>query len=101
MKCELFAVKDVKAGRFLPPNIFPARAVALRAYATAIADKSNPTLLSQYPEDVQIFVVGSFDDETGILQVKNPIDFVANGVDLIKKPQNSSVENNNSNPLII
>lgn len=89
MKIELFTVKDVKAGRFTGVVMFPNRQVALRAFSTAVNDKSSQSLLSQYPEDAQIFCVGTFDDESG--ELIQTSEFVCNALDLVKKETSEHV----------
>lgn len=83
MKIELFSVKDTKAGRFTGVVMFPNRQVARRAFTTAVNDKASQSLLSQYPEDAQIFCVGTFDDESG--ELVQTSEFVCNALDLVKK----------------
>ena len=83
MILELYGVKDNVAGVFLPPVSFPARAVALRAFSSAVNSGDNNSLLSAYPKDASIYFVGTFDDKTGNIDSK--CDFVVNCVDLLQE----------------
>lgn len=81
MKIELYSVKDVKANRFTGVVMFPSEAVALRAFTTAVNQGDSGTLLKEYPEDAQIFRVGTFDDESGV--VSGETVFIKNATELI------------------
>lgn len=79
---KLYSVKDIKADRFNGPIMFPNEAMARRAFASAV-NSDHPGLLSDYPEDAQIYCVGSFDDHSGAITPENT--FVCTGLDLKKE----------------
>ena len=81
MKIELYSVKDVKANRFTGVVMFPSEAVAIRAFTTAVNQGDSGTLLKEYPEDAQIFRVGTFDDESGVITGETV--FIKNATELI------------------
>lgn len=83
MNLALYSVKDNVAGVFLPPVTFPSRAVALRAFSTAVNSGDKNSLLSAYPKDASIYFVGIFDDKTGFIEPK--CDFIVNCVDLLQE----------------
>lgn len=63
MKQELFSIFDIKAATFGGPFIAHNAALAMRNVSAAVRD--GVSLLSKYPEDFQLFHLGSFDDEAG------------------------------------
>lgn len=70
----LFAVRDVKAGYFLPPFLLLSDGEALRAFEEATLNNQTP--IAQHPEDYMLFRLGDFDEITG--QIKSePISLVA------------------------
>lgn len=82
MKVELYCVKDEKAGRFTGIMTFPSEVIALRAIATAVNDPKKDQLVSLYPEDCSVYMLGTFDDESGELVSCNK--FVRNCVELVR-----------------
>ena len=60
---KVFAVKDVKAGAFLPPFHFPTEGVAIRALTDCVKDPSHR--FGANPEDYDLYRLGEFDDEHG------------------------------------
>lgn len=77
---NLYSIKDIKANRFQGVVPFPNDDMAKRAFTSAVNSSESAGLLSQYPEDVQIFRLGSFDDVSGEIQSKQ--EFLWNGLDL-------------------
>ena len=71
---QLFAVKDVKSGRFAAPFIADNIQVAKRNVAWAMKDPT--TAFAVFPEDYQLFKLGSFDEQTG--ELVSDVLFVAN-----------------------
>lgn len=59
------AIMDSKVGAFSPPMYFRSKGEAVRSFLDALSDQS--TTLSKHPRDYQMFLVGSFDDQTGLL----------------------------------
>lgn len=65
MKVGVYSILDRKAGAFGELLFFPNDGIAQRAMAEVVAQPSN---YSKYPEDFDMYQVGVFDNETGILQ---------------------------------
>ena len=86
-KIKMYGIKDTVGGNFLTPNFFTNQAVALRAISSAV-NCGQGSLLSDYPADVQIFELGEFDDQTGIVTPMEP-HFICNAIDL-KEVQNEN-----------
>lgn len=68
IKMKVFSVFDSKAALFLRPFTDQQEAAAIRNFADAVNDSSNPNnLWNKHPEDFSLFLIGAFDDETGEL----------------------------------
>lgn len=57
------AIMDSKVGAFSPPMYFRSKGEAVRAFLDALSDTS--TTLSKHPRDYQLFLLGTFDDQSG------------------------------------
>lgn len=77
MKIQLFSFRDVKVGSYGPIQMFQNESVLKRTMAEHLASGRGDDL-SKYPNDFECFNVGSFDDDTGKIDVlENPV-FVFN-----------------------
>lgn len=72
----LCSVYDLRAKVFCAPFSSINEDTAKRDFGIASRDVS--TSINKFPSDYQLFVVGSFDDETGEVFTKVP-DVIANG----------------------
>lgn len=61
MIVQMFAVFDLKARNFGQPFFTLTPEVALRSFQTTVNDPSS--MLNKYPEDFQLFRLGTFNDE--------------------------------------
>lgn len=69
---KIYALKDVKSG-FMNPMPFKNDELAIRAYTNMLADK-QPNLVSMNPEDFELWCLGDYDQDSGI--IKSEIRFV-------------------------
>lgn len=60
---NLYAVQDMKAGRFFPPFLNTNHQTAERAFAGMI--KTDDSELAKNPEDYRLFFLGDFDPLDG------------------------------------
>lgn len=81
MEKLVYCLKDTKAG-FLSPTLSDSDATAIRSFSLLVNDKRE-TLVAQCPEDFELYALGSFDSNTGILHSSEPR-FVARGADVKK-----------------
>lgn len=66
MILKMFSVLDMKAQFFGQPFFEQQEATAIRSFSDAVNDSSNSTnMWNRHPEDFQLYLVGSFDNETG------------------------------------
>lgn len=63
---QCFSVKDLKAESFALPFFLPRIEVAVRTFCDALKDSSHP--MHAHPDDYQLFVLGTFNDETGLFE---------------------------------
>lgn len=75
------AIRDVKADKYFPPICVPHRAQAVRSFAQECGDKES--LMAKWPEDFELWQVGTFDQVSGAL-VSGPHERMAKASDFKK-----------------
>lgn len=66
MILKMFAVLDAKAGFFGQPFFDQSQGGAVRNFADAVNDGSNPNnMWNKHPEDFSLFYLGDFDNSNG------------------------------------
>lgn len=68
MKMIAVSVKDSAAGIFGPPYFAPNEALAVRGFFDEVHRAESP--LCKHPEDFELYVVGVFHDEVGLLEAE-------------------------------
>lgn len=63
----MVAIRDAKAEVFSRPMFYVSRGVAMRDFADAVNGNPEESAYAKHPEDFGLFVVGSFDDNSGML----------------------------------
>lgn len=76
MKLCLYSMRDLKGG-FTPPNADVNDATALRNFAFAV--NNSDSVMNFQPQDFQLFKVGEFDSEIGIVFSIDPPVLIADG----------------------
>lgn len=76
---KMFAVYDLKAVAYLQPFFSCNPGSAVRAFGDAVRDGKSP--LSIHPEDYQLFELGTFDDNSGVLVGLVTAKWLSSGVD--------------------
>lgn len=79
---RIFSIYDAKAKFFTQTIADKNSASAERNFKTAVNNKD--TDFSRYPEDYQLFELGSFDNETGILSPHSVPILVCNASSLVQ-----------------
>lgn len=74
---RIFSIKDIKSETYLP--LFQARTnpEAIRMFAGSI--KNSGTMISDYPSDFELHLLGTFDPETGVITPRELPQPLANG----------------------
>lgn len=70
MKFRLYAVFDRKANVFARPFTSPNDAMAARSFLAARQDPA--TEIHKFPDDFQLYCLGEFDDDTGVIAGLHP-----------------------------
>ncbi len=90
MKQWVFSTYDSKAELFHQPMFFKAKPEAIRAFA----DESNraESAIFKHPGDYTLFLIGSFDVETGMLTPLPTPQSLGLGVEFQEELRNPNVE---------
>lgn len=70
MKLEIFAVYDAATGAFLQPFFSPSKGAALRSLTDAVNDEKHE--FSRHSSDYTLFILGSWDDNSGVFTSSVP-----------------------------
>lgn len=70
MKVKIFAVRDLKANSFNAPYVDVNEDCAKRGFAYSM---NHNDLMAFQPADYQLFSVGEFDSDTGIVESSMPV----------------------------
>lgn len=80
MKYIACCIYDTKAGFYLQPQCFQSKPQAIREYQGLFEQPDSQ--FAKFPDDFRIFVVGSFDSETGLMESKT-LESLITGTDLM------------------
>lgn len=84
MELQAYSIRDLKAGAFNPPFFKMTPGEAQRDMQTAVNDPK--TTIHQYPEDFQLWHIGSYCDQTGAFKPQDPKHLV-DAVQLVRQVQ--------------
>lgn len=87
MKLKMFAIFDTKAGCYSTPFFMQNKGLAIRAMQDMAMD--NRTVINKHPADFVLFLLGEFDDNTGVIE-KLTIENLGNP--LVKKNEENQEE---------
>ena len=82
MNQNIYAIKDTMVG-FMTPYCQPNDGYAKRAFSNAATDL-KPNQINQNPEDKELYFIGEFDEETGIITPANP-KYLARASEFVKR----------------
>lgn len=85
MKLKAFSIKDTKVGIFNAPWFQPSHGEAERSFMK-LANNQNSDI-SSYPQDFDLYHIGSYDDETSQLSNEQVPTLVMKGVDAKRKSE--------------
>lgn len=89
---KIYAVKDTVQGAFMQPFYLQNDNVAKRAFSMAINDQASNW--SKMAKDLQLYKLGEYDDETGIILSK--VEYLAKGADYVNVLQQQQQTGNNT-----
>jgi hypothetical protein len=82
MIVNVYAVFDAVAKVFLPPFVQANDGLACRSFVRAVNDRASQ--LGQFPADFQLYRIGSFDDQTAVLESEVPPHALGSGVHYVQ-----------------
>lgn len=82
MRQCVFSIFDDKAKAFLTPFYMPLKPMAVRTFTNCVNDPTHA--FCSNPEDYTLFYLGTFDNESGVLELLSPMETVCNGVQVKK-----------------
>lgn len=80
MILSVYAVRDIHTG-FLSPTVDQNDETAKRNFAFMI--NNNPGVIAFRPADFDLYLIGSFDSENGLMVPLSPVELIANGAAMI------------------
>lgn len=79
---QLFAVYDKKVGAFNTPLSFRSKGEAMRSFMDAVSDGKQT--FARHPEDYVFMHLGSYDDQSGVLDPLSTPQPVMSALDCVK-----------------
>lgn len=79
---KIYSIKDVKAG-FMNPIYLQNDEIAIRSIKKA-ANDVQPNAVNDFPEDKELWYLGTFDEDTGLISAIQP-KFLVRVIDFIEK----------------
>lgn len=82
---KAFSIRDSKGEVFNPPFYKHTHGEAERDFTSLVRDEKS--MVSKYPEDFDLYHVGTYDDQTGVFKsLETPLHIIK-AVNLAQKPQ--------------
>lgn len=88
MNLGIFCVYDSKGLRYGSPMFVPSKGEAIRGFSDVAND--GKSVISNHPSDFVLYLVGEFDDQTGVVSAYSPLVNLGNASEF-KKPVVSGV----------
>lgn len=86
MKMIVFSVRDRALNGFMRPFVAPAVGIAVRSFADEVNKQDSP--MFAHPDDYDLYELGTFDEETGLIVPRETPRQVAIGKEH-KRPQDA------------
>lgn len=84
MKLPVYAIRDVKANAFQQLTVASNDAVIVRSFAESIYNKRD-SIMSFSPKDFDLYRIGVFNTETGIVEPESPVVLVVNAQEVLSR----------------
>lgn len=81
---KIYCIKDTKSG-FMNPFYLQNDEIALRSFKKA-ANETQPNSVNDFPEDKELWYLGTFEEESGLITGELPR-FLVRAIDCIIKRQ--------------
>lgn len=79
------AVRDRQSEVFTIPQYYPTRGAAIRSFSDAVNSKQGDNMLTQHPEDFDLFMLATFDDDSGFFTALERPEQLAVGKNMVVK----------------
>lgn len=79
---KMFAVRDIKANMFFDVFPQPTEQLAQRGFAEVVNGDPS-TNIAKYPEDFQLFYLGEYDEQKGVIEGLKVPQMVCSGLDVL------------------
>lgn len=76
------AVKDTATQSFGTPFTVLTRNAAIRSFRAEVNSKNDSSMISTHPQDFELFVCGSFDQDAGTLAAYSAPELLVRAIDL-------------------
>ncbi len=83
MKYKMFSVFDTAVGAYTRPFAAQSAGAAIRAFEDDCVNADSP--VAKHPEDYALFLLGSFDDNNGLLVAESPPLCLVNAIECVAK----------------
>lgn len=83
-KLLVISVYDSAVEAYLQPAFVRSRGEAVRSFRAAVNSEGHQ--FQKYADDYTLFVIGTFDEESGVLEACAP-QSLGNGVEYVERPQ--------------
>lgn len=84
MKNNLYSIYDTKTEVYMAPVAFPNEATAMRQVSVAL---TKDGMMSRYPEDYDLYCVGTWDDTEGRVNPLAQVRFITKLTKLMKEEE--------------
>lgn len=91
MSLIICTVYDSKAEAYLRPFFAQSKGAAIRSLTDTVNSQDDGNMVAMHPEDYSLFVVGSWDENTGLLEKSDGKSHLIDCIDLVNKLDTSQL----------
>mgnify|MGYP000426986884 CR=1 FL=1 len=82
MQKKVYSIHDTKAEAFIQPFFAPTDGLALRMFEDNVNNKDSQ--LNMHPEDFNLYQVGQWDDNKGLIEPETPPKHIGTAIEYLK-----------------
>lgn len=83
MELKIFSIRDAKAECFNQPFFQKTHGEAERNFTQLVKDQKS--MIAQFPEDYDLYYLGTYDDQTGLVKVLDTPQHVIKAISVIDR----------------
>jgi len=72
MKLKLYSIRDIQTNQYGNPMTLVSNGQAIRTFSTEVNREDKTNMMYTNPEDFELYQVGEFETETGIITATQP-----------------------------